>query len=477
MQNTLHRKKLVIVGCGAAATLLLAELSINTVGPFDINIIDDNPASPLGIAYAVNHPSFVLNVAAKRMGAYVSKPDDFYQWLLHNPEHWRNLHPEFSSANFGPDDFVPRMIYAVYLRQVFAGAIEVLKQKGVRVTHLSEQVIEISPVPGAVDASVYVRTHQQKIRADIVVFATGNNPTRQITVATEHSFNSPYTPEFLSQEWSALSDVAVIGSGLSMIDLVQFISSQGFTGNFHIFSRHGLLPLPHSTEHPMAAAPPLDIGLVGNTAVQAVRALRFYVESNSAAGFEWQESINKIRPHVSNLWAKLSHPEQRRLAKALPWWNIHRHRIPPSSYAVLQRLRERNRLHVTRCCIKGVDRINNGFQLHLDQSLAVGNPLKIAADRLVFCNGYAPGFNRVKKLGGELLSPDEYLRHWLIKSDATFRISFSHPIFALGPALSGLLFESTALHETRQQANSIAAAVSLLLHQQTSDCIETCSLS
>ena len=459
---------MIIVGCGAAATLLLAELASTISCPLDIYLIDDNPAAPVGLAYAVNHPAFVLNVAAKRMGAYVSTPDHFYQWLLNEPEHWRNLHPEFSEVHFEPDDFVPRMIYAEYLRKIFARSIALLEQKNVCVIQLKEQVIDVLPVANEIDTRVCVSTLQQKILADVTVFATGNNPARQIVVAGDGCFSSPYTAEFLHQDWSSLKDVAVIGSGLSMIDLVQFISSQGFTGNFHIFSRHGLLPLPHSETHPMAAAPLFDPDRVGNTAIPVLRALRFYVESNLAAGLEWQESINKIRPHVSSLWARLPINEQRRLAKVLPWWNIHRHRIPPKVYANLQKLREQKRLHITNGCVNAIERINGGFQLRLTQSVAVEKVLPIRADKVVICSGYAPGFNRVKNLGGNLLAPDDYLRHSLVESNTTFRISTTHNIFALGPALSGLLFESTALHETRQQANKIAATVPDLLHQDMS---------
>ncbi|HEY0893467.1 MAG TPA: hypothetical protein VGE32_10470, partial [Cellvibrio sp.] len=245
---------------------------------------------------------------------------------------------------------------------------------------------------------------------------------------------------------------------------VQFISSQGFAGKFQVFSRHGLLPLPHSNEQPMAAAPPLDLSSLGNTARQVVRALRMYVESNCSTGFEWQESINKIRPYVSYIWASLSATEQRRLTKALPWWNIHRHRIPPSAYVNLQQLRAQNRLTITRCCVTTIQQIGNGFQIGSDSLSAVNKKIEVYADKLVICSGYAPGFNRVKKLGEKLLTSDDQLRQLLVKSDTTFKISATHNIFALGPALSGLLFESTALHETRQQANTISAAVSKLLN-------------
>ncbi|MDR7090041.1 FAD/NAD(P)-binding protein [Cellvibrio fibrivorans] len=461
MPNTLYRKKLVIVGCGAAATLLLAELAETLDSPLEIYLIDNNPSAPLGLAYSVNHPAFVLNVAAKRMGAYTTKPDDFYQWLLQEPMHWRGLHPDFADVNFAPDDFVPRMIYAAYLRKVFSRSVSLLEQKNIRIIQLKEPVAAVAPLADEADVQVCVSTQQQKIQADIVVFATGNNPAQHI--ASTCCFDSPYTAAFLNQDWSSLHHIAIVGAGLSMIDAVQFISSQGFTGKFQIFSRHGLLPLPHSNEQPMAAAPPLDLSGVGNTARQVVRAMRFYVESNCRAGFEWQESINKIRPHVSYLWAKLTAVEQRRLTKALPWWNIHRHRIPPHAYANLQQLREQDRLTITRCPVTAIEPLNNGFQLRSSCPLDVDKVLTISADKVVICSGYAPGVNRIKNIGEKLLAADDHLRQSLVKSDTTFSISATHNIFALGPALSGLLFETTALHETRQQANAISAAISALL--------------
>ena len=454
---------MVIVGCGAAATLLLVALAETINSQLDIYLVDHNPSVPVGLAYDIHHPAFILNVAAKRMGAYLAKPDDFYQWLLNEPQSWRGLHPDFADVNFEPDDFVPRMIYAEYLRNLFSRSVSLLEQKNIQIIQLKEQVVEIAPLANEVDGRVCVCTAQQKIPADIVVFATGNNPARHIE--STGCFESPYTTEFLSQDWSSVNCVAIVGAGLSMIDAVQFITCRGFTGNFQIFSRHGLLPLPHSNEHPMATAPPLDLSSLGNTARQAVRALRFYVESNCRAGFEWQESVNKIRPHVSYLWAKLTAAEQRRLTKALPWWNIHRHRIPPAAYANLQQLRGQDRLTIRRLHVTTIKPTGNGFQLSSDSLSASGKTIDINADKLVICSGYAPGVNRLKKIGQILLDGDDHLRQSLVKSDTTFKISATHNIFALGPALSGLLFETTALHETRQQANTISTAVSTLLNE------------
>lgn len=460
MPNTLHRKTLVVVGCGAAAVLLLAELAQTNDHPLDIYLIDPNPAAPLGVAYSVNHPAFILNVAAKRMGAYVSKPDDFYQWLLAAPDKWRNLHADFSDSHFAPDDFVPRMIYAEYLQAIFSRAIASLQKNNSHVLQIKEQVIAVSPVAEQDDRLVWVSTPQQRFLADIVVFATGNNPAENINIRGVHNVSSPYSADFFQQDWAAVNNVAILGAGLSMVDAVQYISCQGFTGNFHIISRNALLPLPHCDEQPMAAAPLFDPDTVGSSALQVVRGLRTYVESNCVAGFEWQESINKIRPHTSDIWSRLSVKERQRLTRVLPWWNIHRHRIAPAPVANIQQLREQQRITITRARVTAVNNIHGGFQLRSADKVR-----DVKADRLIVCSGYASGFQRVKKLGEKLLIPDMDLCKTLVKNDATFKVSYTHNLFALGPALSGVLFESTALHETRQQANRIAAVVSSLINE------------
>ena len=116
------------MGGGASATLLLAQLSIqldaHSSSHINIYIVDNSQAFKVGIAYSTKHPSFVLNVAANRMGAFPDKPDDFYQWLIDYPALWRNLHADFKTIEFQRTDFVPRMIYGAYLRWVFDQALD-----------------------------------------------------------------------------------------------------------------------------------------------------------------------------------------------------------------------------------------------------------------------------------------------------------------------------------------------------------------
>jgi uncharacterized NAD(P)/FAD-binding protein YdhS len=88
-------------------------------------------------------------------------------------------------------------------------------------------------------------------------------------------------PGYIANPWSdqALADlnpaapVLLIGTGLTMVDMVISLLDQGHTGPIHAISRRGLLPRRHEvvTEHrrflPAASAPRTVLGLL-----RAVRA-------------------------------------------------------------------------------------------------------------------------------------------------------------------------------------------------------------
>lgn len=459
---------MVVVGCGAAATLLLAALSENISTPLDIYLVDDNPAVPLGLAYSASHPSFILNVAAKRMGAYVDKPDDFYHWLNKHPEQWRHLHSDFAAINFTPDDFAPRMIYAQYLRQVFACAIAQLERSNSCVTHLATRVVNMSSITGNDTAGAPVKivlANEQTIIADAVVFATGNHPASLDIENDRDVFYSPYAVGFLQQDWAALKNVAVIGSGLGMVDAVQFIMGQGFTGNFHVFSRNGLIPLEHKRDHSIPDGIfPLE--LAANDALSAlrlVRRIRQYVRQNESVGIAWQDSVNQLRLQLSRFWATLSEQERARMHKFIPWWNVHRHRIPDWSYAALDELRKQKRLRVQSCCVEKIDAVTDGFQFALKNKDSHGSTINVRVEKLIVCSGYSAGFRQIQKIAGDLISTEEQLIKSMVDINTEFKISAVHNLYAIGPALSGILFETTAIQETRQQAGKIAAAITRLV--------------
>jgi uncharacterized NAD(P)/FAD-binding protein YdhS len=449
-------KAIVIVGGGASATLLLAQLSIqlNTHLPINIYLIDDNEGFKTGLAYSIEHPSFILNVDADRMGAWSDKPNDFYHWLNNYPQLWRNLHPDFLTVNYHADNFVPRMIYGAYLRWVFDSAVIAAAEKNIRIHRISARVSSIDAIKYNSTLLVKTDTHES-IRANAVVIATGNSSIRHSQLNDKNIFTSPYQQNFIWQDWNAIKNIIIVGSGLSMVDAVQYLAHQNYQGNIQIFSRHGLLPLPHVTPAPCQECPTFNfVGL--NNAKKIVGAVRAQIFRNNKQGICWQTTINSLRTHANHAWLTLPIKEREKLRRVLPWWNIARHRIPITAYELLVNLQQEGRLTINKGEVKHAESDGEYFLLNLHQKTAF-----IKADKMLICSGYL--YNQsLKKLCGGLL--DHETSHLL----EDYRLSKHYALHAIGPALGNLLFETTAIHEIRQQSLNIAAKISrqLQTHKQ-----------
>ena len=138
---------------------------------------------------------------------------------------------------------------------------------------------------------------------------------------------------FIGNPWgekarAATSDLAatgepalLVGTGLTMVDLVLSLDSAGYCGRIVALSRRGLAPRAHADFEP---AP------VERDHFRAVFALIFRWLRRRSAEIGWRAAVDSLRPHSHALWQQLSHAEQHRfLRHARPWWDVHRHRIAP----------------------------------------------------------------------------------------------------------------------------------------------------
>jgi|GEM_PF-831543 len=445
--SKLAPKSIVIVGGGASATLLLAQLSIQLHSYLSTNIyiIDNSENFNLGVAYSVEHPSFILNVVANRMGAWCDKPDDFYQWLNNYPHLWRNLHKDFASVQYYEEDFVPRMIYGAYLRWIFECSIVMAKGKNIHVHRISAKVSTISDIKYSSKLLVKTDRHES-FRADVVIVATGNSTQKNQNLIGKNIFPSPYHPGFITQNWADVNNIIIVGSGLSMVDAVQFLSQQHYKGDIQVFSRHGLIPLPHlKPDTQQECKPFIFSGKINARTI--VKKIRSKIRQNSQLGINWQTTINKIRVHTNDLWLSLSTEEQKKLRRLLPWWNVARHRIPKTVFEYLIKLQLERKLTITKGDVKQAESDGEYFLLKLHQKTAF-----IKADKLVVCSGYFYD-QQLKKICGNLFDREAiYCCH-------NQKLSKTHELYAIGPVLGGLLFETTAIHEIRQQSLDIAVAI------------------
>jgi uncharacterized NAD(P)/FAD-binding protein YdhS len=452
-----NRKKLVVIGCGASAVILLAELCSSTSGSafenVDVIIFDDNPDQPSGLAYAIDHPSFVLNVPAIKMGAQLANQADFYTWLQKNQSVWSKFHPEFENLHYDENDFVPRMLYAEYLKSVFAQTKTQLQARGVGIFERRERVESID----SAGEQVIIVAGGENVIADAVVFCSGHGGQNKFN-STELDCNlSPFTQAGLEDDWSDYRHLVIVGSGLSMVDFIQYGEAKGFSGKYHVFSRSGLLPLAHETSHCQQKLPELKINPENLSCAALLKRLRNYVADNQRLGINWQDSLHCIREKSNQIFAAVSPANKKRLSKLMPWWNIHRHRIPVEAHQRLMQLQNNERLQIYRGTLLAVKQEQSGCSLLVNSvNSSSARVIEIAADKFINCSGRTPGFHKVAKMAGTLLYSIEELNRLLVQGDSNFKMAPQHEIYAIGPALSGVLFETSAIHEIRQQANRVA---------------------
>jgi len=174
----------------------------------------------------------------------------------------------------------------------------------------------------------------RSLAAEAVVLAVGNGPPSTLPL-TDRSFltspryiGSPWTPGSLANVGST-DRVLLVGTGLTMMDVVIELRAAGHHGAIEAVSRRGLLPTAH---RPGGAAPyrpaqSLTSVFWERTALGLLRALRREVRAAEASGVDWREVINGLRPITADLWGSLSIEERKRFLTHLrPYWDTHRHR-------------------------------------------------------------------------------------------------------------------------------------------------------
>ncbi|MDZ7925904.1 MAG: hypothetical protein U5L46_01685 [Agrobacterium sp.] len=255
--------------------------------------------------------------------------------------------------------------------------------------------------------------------------------------------------------------ICILGSGLTMIDQVLTLRGKGHRGPIHVLSRRGLVPHPHISPPPSPADPRLP---EASTEISLLlQALRQQVRD----GVPWRSVMDGLRPKTQLLWQSLK-PEQRGrfLRHALPWWNIHRHRIAPEVHRAFEKLRSDGVLAIHAGYLRSLDEQEDGIALHYrrrhTQTIS-----EFQVDWVVNCTGMErAGIDHSRLLetmrdDGVLLLDQFGLG---VEVDGQSRLSSADGqiwpgLFTAGALTAGRFWEITAVPDIRVQAQKIAQAV------------------
>ncbi len=452
------------MGGGLSGTLAAAELLARARTPLHVTLVERSGTIGAGVAYGTSCPDHFLNVRAAGMSAVAGDSDHLLSWLRGPGEEAARRW----GADPAPEAFLPRGLYAEYVRARLRTAAEDAAA-GVRLDIAVAEALAVEP--GGSDrggAERLVLSDGAVLAADHVILALGNPAPRN---PTDHPFPFYQSPRYVRDPWSerALSGlspeaaVLIVGTNLTMIDLVVALARRGHRGEIHAVSRHGLLPREHGMPAPRAAGSPSPTPAMKHRSVrELLRELRLASGKDAGA---WRSAVDAIRPRAQELWMGLSEGERRRfLRHARPYWEVHRHRAVPANLRDAERLLAAGqlRIHAGR-----LDRIveTGGAVIATVRPRGEERLRKLEVDRVLNATGPEGDYSGAGIPVVDRLFQDGMTRPGPLGLglDATREGALIGPegrpssvLSTLGPPLRGVLWETTAVPEIREQARRLA---------------------
>ncbi len=404
-------------------------------------IVEGRGRAGKGTAFSTPEAVHLLNVPAAKMSALPDEPDDFADAV--------------AGEGYEPGDFVPRRRFGAYL----GARLEAAQASGL--VTLEEQVA-VAAEPSGAGWSIEL-ADGAVLECKALALAQGNQPPAPLGMAKD-------VPPglFVNDPWSDAGraavaavaetggDVLIIGTGLTMVDVVLSLDSAGHRGRIFALSRRGLIPRAHAPYEPVAVE-------YDEVPHGSVRGLWHWLRGRGAE-LGWRGAVDSLRPYSHALWQSLEEEQQRRfLRHARPWWDVHRHRIAPQVSAVLKRLIGAGQLEVVAGRIK---------------SMRAGNQQLIAGIQRRGANEvnerhFALGVNCTGPLGAIGRSEDGVLQtlfdaglakpDWLgmgLDVDARSRVTAADRLWAVGPLTKGRFWEIVAVPDIRGQVAEVAEDIS-----------------
>ncbi len=452
-----NRRHIVIVGGGFSGVALAAQLLRGAGDALRITLIEAGDRIGRGLAYGTAVDAHLLNAAADQMSLYQDDPAHFLRWA------------QSAGVASAGTDFVPRLHYGRYLEDTL--------QFAARASEAHFEFLlssRVADVMRGLAGWIVQLADGRRFACDEVVLATGNPAPADPLAGWLHT----ETPRYLRDPWApgGLDGVGpdekilLIGTGLTMIDVLLTLERRGHSGSVHAISRRGLLPRAHPLERealPEELKLPLLAELPGLSLRGLLRAVRRTMAAAVAQGFGPQVVIDAMRPVVPALWAALPARERGRFLRHLrPYWDAIRHRAAPQVAAIVGRMLSEGRLTIGSGRLSGALELADGIVIWSRAN--GGDEQKVQYDRVVNCTG--PAF---AKDGGTLLDR-VLIARGLISADAQRlgRRSDSQGaaldgtrcatgLYILGPACRARDWELTAVPELRRAAERLAATLAV----------------
>ncbi|HEY0277623.1 MAG TPA: FAD/NAD(P)-binding protein [Solirubrobacterales bacterium] len=453
-------QRIAIVGGGAAGTLTAIHLlrEHRERGSLEIDLIDRDGDFGAGVAYGTADPLHLLNVPAVRMGAVSGHPEHFHEWLAGRGD------------AVAPEAFLPRGLYATYLRDLLAVAER--DARGARLRRHHGEATAIVEYFGDTAAPLGVRLADGgRIWADRVVLAPG--PLRAgdpVTVSPGLKESGvwiadPWKEGALEQARHSRS-VLIVGTGLSMVDVALSLGRGPDGPRIRAVSRHGLVPRRH--RRGLTNARRFHVPTESGTIEPMVAAVFAQICRVARQGDDWRDVIDSMRPATPALWKALRTEEKQRfLDQYQRLWDVHRFRMAPEVADRLEALLAAERLVTGAASIVSLEPHGRGARVYL-RTPGVSGVEAVEVDRVIDCSGASFDLRRDSPplLAGLLASgrarPDQLGLGLDIDEDGALLDRDGGPsdrLFTVGALRKGVEWEAVGITEIRDHAGVVARRI------------------
>jgi uncharacterized NAD(P)/FAD-binding protein YdhS len=444
----------VVVGSGFSAIAVVCNLVRKLPQTASIAVIGDDPGFGRGTAYRTEMHLHRLNVPAARMSLFTDRPADFVEWLRRKDRPSRDA------------DFASRSDYGLYVRDTLADLLRPRDDR-CRVDFIKAKATGcVERYPGALG---FLLEHGGEIAGRHVVLCLGlGNAKLPVDTGVlgsamrSHVIENPWRLSWLTHV-GPQDRVCILGSGLTMIDQVLGLRSHGHRGHIDVLSRRGLAPHGHVRDPKSPAA--IEIDAKGATLSQILHDIRRQVRS----GADWRSVMDGLRPKIQAIWQNLAPAERSRfLRHALPWWNIHRHRVAPDIYDQFEQLRRQGVVNFYAGYLKTLKDAGDGIGIEY-RKRGRRETIALTVDWIVNCTGmeraglaHSPLLQEMRRQG--FVVADSLGLGISVNRDSRVLISegvTQSNLYAVGALTAGQFWEITAVPDIRAQAERVAAQIAM----------------
>ncbi len=197
------------------------------------------------------------------------------------------------------------------------------------------------------------------VEADRVIVTTGNSPAAGPLPGVLHAVQDAWDLQWIEELPTYVPRVLLVGTGLTMVDMVLAIADRRPDTRMLAISRHGLLP-QRFEDLERAPPPKFDAqALLGRGPLS--RRLHDFRAVVHASGGNWRAALQLVREIMPSLWRAAPRRLRRRFLRHLrAYWDMHRHRVPGATRERIDLLRNKKRLEIEAGRLVETRRIKGG---------------------------------------------------------------------------------------------------------------------